>query len=83
MEKNIKLIKHCDFCSSDSTCLCFECLNYFCENCFKIIHSLQKNKEHKKEKIDLYIPIDLKCPQHPKIPIDLFCVDEKGKTRYY
>ena len=72
-------IKHCDFCGKDATCLCFECLNYFCDNCYKLIHDLQNNSSHKKEEIDLYVPIDIKCPYHPKNPLNLFCVDEKGK----
>ena len=72
-------IKDCDFCGSDANFICFECKNYFCDNCFKIIHNLQKRSQHKKEKIDLFVPIELKCPQHPEIPINLFCLDDKGK----
>ena len=33
---------------------------------------------HKKENIDPFIPIELKCPIHPQNPMNLFCVDEKG-----
>ena len=33
-----------------------------------------------KKKIDYFNPIDTKCPDHPAVPINLFCLDEKGKT---
>ena len=71
--------RECDFCDSKATSLCFECLIYFCDNCYKYIHNKEKNAHHKKESIDLYVPIDIKCPDHPKIPFNLFCIDEKGK----
>ena len=56
-----------------------KCKNYFCENCFKVIHQLKKYSEHKKENIDPFVPIYLKCPEHQEIPMNLFCIDEKGK----
>ena len=77
MEK--KQIKECDFCDSYVTCLCFECLNYFCENCFKLIHNMKKNSNNKKENIDPFVPIELKCPEHSKFPLTLFCLTEKSK----
>ena len=70
-------IKQCDICGINASCLCFDCINYFCESCFKLIHDKKINSGHKKEKIDPYIPIDLKCKDHPKIPLNLFCIDEK------
>ena len=81
MEKKLILIKKCEVCEIDATCLCFECLNYFCESCFKLIHD-KKKTHHKKEKIEPYIPVDIKCPEHPRIIMDLFCSDEKGKIIY-
>ena len=51
----------------------------FCDSCFKLIHDKQINSQHIKEKINKYIDIDMKCLDHPKVPINLFCVDEKGK----
>ncbi len=33
----------------------------------------------KKKKIDYFAPIDTKCPENEKVPINLFCIDEKGK----
>ena len=53
-------------------------MNYYCDSCFKIAHSKEETQSHKKEKIDYYVPIDLKCPEHNLIPMNLFCVDEKG-----
>ncbi len=73
-------IKKCDLCKSDAVCLCFICKNYFCENCFKVIHDLNKNSNHKKVTIDPYTSIDLKCQKHPEYPLELFCTNEKGNT---
>ena len=79
--KNI--IKKCEICGIEATNLCLKCISYYCDSCFKFIHDKQINNQHKKEKIDYYAPIDTKCPEHPKIPITLFCVDEKGKFIFY
>ena len=78
-EKKIKNFKECEFCDSNATSLCFKCKNYYCEQCFKYIHNKQKYSNHKKENIDPFIPIELKCPDHPEHPIYLFCVDDGGK----
>ena len=83
MDLSTKLLKECGFYHSDSTCLCFKCVNYFCDNCFKLIHSLEKNLSHKKENIDLFIPIDIRCNLHPSNPLNLFCVEEKGKNKLF
>ena len=80
MEEKSKLIKECDICGEMATSLCFKCVNYFCENCYKLIHEKKKNSSHIKEIIDPFVPFDLKCPDHPSIPINLFCADEKGKS---
>ena len=77
--QNKNLIKECELCSTYASCLCFECISYFCHNCYKIIHDIKKNPIHKKEDIDAFVQIDLKCQKHPKDRIYLFCVDEKGK----
>ena len=83
MEKNKpQIIKECEFCNSNATCLCMKCNNYFCENCYKVIHNLQKYSNHNKENIDTFVPIDLKCPNHPLDRMNLFCIDEKGKFIY-
>ena len=43
-----------------------------------MIHDKKENANHKKEKIDYYLPIDLRCNVHQNIPLNLFCLDEKG-----
>jgi len=82
-ELKSKNVKECEMCDSNATCLCFKCNNYFCEKCYKIIHDLKKNLSHKKEIIDPFIPIELKCPKHLQIPMNLFCINAKGKSINY
>ena len=80
MEVKHKNLKQCEMCKDEeATTLCLDCYNYFCDACYKCVHDRKKNKDHKKEKIDLFIPIDTLCPEHKKIPMNLFCIDEKGK----
>ncbi len=74
-------IKKCEICGNEATSLCFSCTNYYCEACYKYVHDKKINSQHKKEKIDYFVPFDIKCPDHPKVPINLFCIDENGK--YY
>ena len=73
-------LKKCEICLIDSTCLCFKCMSYFCDNCFKLSHNNELKKDHKKDKIDYFSQIDVKCPEHKLYPMSLFCVNEKGKT---
>ena len=82
MKNNQRNIKVCEICKTDATNLCLNCLGYFCDSCFKFIHDKKVNSEHKKEKIDYFVPFDTKCPDHPLIPLTLFCTDEKGKFIY-
>ena len=79
-EKN-KLLKECEYCKTNASCLCFECNSYFCDRCYKAIHVLRDGPNHKKENIDVFVPIDLKCPEHPKDRMNLFCIDEKGNSK--
>ena len=76
--KKDKNFKECEFCNSNATCLCFNCKNYYCDQCYKSIHDKIKYSNHKKDNIDPFVPIDLKCPNHPDHPIYLFCIDELG-----
>ena len=78
-DEKIQQIKKCEICKIDAIYLCFNCNNYFCESCFKFIHDKKINSNHKTEKIDLYLPIDLKCTDHPEYPMHLFCLQEKDK----
>jgi len=73
------ILKKCEFCSLDAKCICFECMSYFCDNCFKICHNNEIKKSHKKDKFDYFVPIDIKCQEHKLHPNDLFCINEKGK----
>ena len=76
---NQKNFKHCDMCRFiEECCLCPQCFSYYCEGCFKQVHGITENKDHKKELIDNNVPIDTHCPEHGRIPINLFCLDEKG-----
>ena len=54
-------------------------MGYFCDSCFKFIHEKKIKKDHQKEIIDSFVPIDLKCPNHLQNPMNLFCINEKGK----
>ena len=84
MEENQKNFKYCDICKSKATFLCLECLcdNYYCDSCYKLAHDNKENSSHKKEKIDYYVPIETKCPEHKNVPLNLFCLDEKGNKIY-
>ena len=73
--------KKCEICETDATSLCLTCQNYYCESCFKLVHD-KKPKSHVKETIDRFVPIDIKCPEHPSVPLNLFCTDEKGILIY-
>ena len=78
-----KNIKQCETCKDDdATTLCLDCHSYFCEACYKCVHDIKQNNSHKTEKIDLFIPIDTKCPEHEGILMNLFCIDEKGNIYY-
>ena len=51
--------KICDMCKvNEAKSLCHQCFSYYCDGCYKQVHDIKENKEHKKEKIDTYVPID-------------------------
>ncbi len=83
MEKVEKQFKECEICYSKASCLCFECNNYYCERCYKLMHEVKNDPKHKKEIIDPFIPIELKCSIHKQNPLNLFCLNEKGKFINY
>ena len=72
-------IKKCEICKEYASKICLNCLNYYCHNCNKFVHDKKENQNHKIEKIDYFVPIDTKCIEHPKYPLDYFCLNEKGK----
>ena len=80
MDEKKKDIKCCDICKSEASIICLECIcNYYCESCYKLIHSIKINSNHKKEQIDPFFPIKLRCSEHKKNTFNLFCLDDKGK----
>ena len=84
MEMNQKNFKQCDMCKiREAKSLCPQCFCYYCDNCFKCVHDRKNNSEHKKEKIDYFVPIDTHCLEHNSVPINLFCLDEKGNNNLY
>ena len=82
MEVNQKNFKQCEICKiKEAKTLCLDCYFYFCETCFKFVHDIKQNSNHKNEKIDLFLPIDTTCPDHERVPMNLFCIDDKGKNK--
>ncbi len=77
--ENKQILKKCEICKIDATCVCFICMSYYCDSCFNLSHMNEEYKLHKKEKIDYFSPIDVKCLEHKLYPMSLFCLDEKGK----
>lgn len=82
-EKKSNLYKECHLCQSNATFLCLECNYYLCGSCYDLIHSKQKNQSHKKEPLDLFVPIELNCQIHLKDRLNLFCLKEKGNLFIY
>ena len=80
MEVNQKNFKKCEICEVEATCLCMQCISYFCNECYKLIHDKKAKSGHKKEKIDYFIPMDTRCPEHPPNYMNLFCLEEKSKN---
>ena len=79
MEMKSKNYKECEICDKDATSLCFKCSSYFCDDYYTFIHNNKKRNTHQKEKVNYFVPIETKCPEHDPIPMNLFCIDEKGK----
>ena len=75
--------KSCELCKGKATNICFDCFFYLCDSCFTFLHEKEANSDHKKEDIDPDVSIEIKCPEHPKIPKNLFCVEEKSKIIIY
>ena len=71
--------KKCELCKEKATILCFDCSFYLCNSCFKFLHEKKANINHKKEDIDPYVSMDIKCPNHPNNKINIFCIEEKSK----
>ena len=79
-QQNFKI---CDmFMVNEAKSLCIQCFRYYCDGCFKQVHDIKENSDHMKENIDFNVPIDTHCPEHKKIVLNLFCLDEKGINYY-
>ena len=37
-------LKECAFCLVEATCLCYKCLEYYCDSCYNIAHKNEKRK---------------------------------------
>ena len=83
MEDNKIHKKICELCKETATSICFDCSFYLCDSCFKFLHEKKANSEHKKEPIDPFISMEIKCPYHPNVPMNLFCLDEKSNKYFY
>ena len=79
MDVNLNRLKKCDFCMSEASLICFQCKKYYCDKCFKIIHDIKKDMSHEETKINPYLSIDFFCPEHKEYPLELFCLNDKGK----
>ena len=77
MAKKSKL-KKCELCLVEATCLCYECMSYFCDSCFNLGHKNEERKSHKKQKTGNFINYEVKWPEHKLVPLNLFCLDDKG-----
>ena len=82
MEDNKIHKKICELCKETATSICYDCSFYLCDSCFKYLHEKKANSEHKKEAIDPFISMEIKCPVHPNVPMNLFCLNEKS-NKYY
>ena len=80
MEEKIKE-KKCELCKEKATNICFDCSFYLCDSCFLFLHEKKANLNHRKEEIDPYVSMDIKCPVHSNNKINIFCIEEKSK--YY
>ena len=50
MNNKVSNIKDCEYCEASSPCLYFDCIEYYYEDCFKMIHGNNKNQSIKKKK---------------------------------
>ena len=80
IDGKISNVKICDLGqTNEATAICYECPSYFCNSCFNLIHNIKINSSHKKEEVDPFVSINVKCTEHPKIINNLFCIKEKSK----
>ena len=79
MEKVTNVEKECDLCKDLVVKVCFDCSLYLCDSCFNFLHEKKTNLEHNSESIESFRSLNFRCPEHPTLPMNLFCVKEKSK----
>ena len=72
--------KTCEVCGDIANTLCLECNKYLCDECDALVHKRERNKSHKREVIDKNLPVDTKCPEHTKYPLEYLCENDCGTT---
>ncbi len=50
MKNKVSNIKDREYYEASSSCLCFDCIEYYYEDCFKMNHGNKKNQGIKKKK---------------------------------
>ena len=83
MEDKRKNIKVCEICKNDANCLCFQCISYFCDSCYKFVHDKKTNEQHKKENIDSYFQLKQNVLIILKIELIYFVLMKKVKISFY
>ena len=81
MEKIQKDNILCQICGEVAINICFECVMYLCDSCFKLIHD--KTKNHKKESIDYFVPFSLNVQNTLKIELIFFVQMRKVNLFFY
>ena len=69
----------CELCKNPASNICYDCSFYLCDSCFDYLHIKKVNSEHKKEKIEPIIPINIKCTKHQKMPLSFYYIEENSK----
>ncbi len=64
--------KKFEMCKLKARNLSLDCMNYYCESCYKLIHEKEATIHHLNEKSDYFIPFDTKCKEHPSNPLAYF-----------
>lgn len=72
-------LKNCELCkSTKATIFCMKCYINYCEECSNFMHQKKSNINHKLEKLDENLSLDIKCYLHQREDLSLFCLQDKG-----
>ena len=85
MEMNQKSsnIKKCEICENEATSLCFKCISYFCDSCYKFIHDKQNNSLHKRKKQIIMFQQTQNAQITPKFLLLYFVLMKKVNKFYF